>query len=1160
MSRVTAPPRRAAFTLITLLLRNLRHHWRTQLAIGLAVFAGATALTGALLVGDSMRGSLRELALLRLDGVTHALRAPRLFPAALADRLSTAAAALGVERVVPVLLLQGSASQPERGTRFNRTNIIGADERFWHGDASAEIVATLVGRGAALNQALADELGVAIGQDVLVRLGRPTAISSETLLGRRDDTTAVLRLTVRAIVADAGRGGFSLAARQAVPRNLFVPLNVLQQALGAAGSVNALLLRKSSEDATPARAFDASLDRLLREQLQLADYGLRMRVDARRGYVALESDALLLDPAVESAARAAAGQSVVPILSYLANEIAREAGDVRDHPASTAPFATPAPIPYSTVVALDPALPPAADAAASQLAQLAPGEIMLNDWTAHELAAQPGDRITLAYYVTPRPGLIEARAATFTLRAILPLAGAFDDPGFVPEYPGLTDTRRMSDWDPPFPIDLKKVRDRDEQYWDDHRTTPKAFIHIDDGRRLWSEQEERFGRFSGLRIVPPRGAAPDEARRGWEQRLLGELDPSALGMQFQPAEEEALAASGGNTDFGGLFIGFSFFLIVSGALLVGLIFRLGVEQRAAEVGLLLATGFSRREVRRLLLAEGLLTASLGCEAGLAGAMGYAWLMLSGLRGWWADAVHAPFLTLHVSPASLAIGLAGSMSVALLAIALALRGVTRHAPRALLAGVVQSGAELPGAGRQRRWAGPIFAALGVLALALAGLGALGTIGAVGAFFGAAVSALVAGLGGIRLLLRRAGRRASVRPGRWALARLAWRGAARRPARSLTTISLLGSASFLIVSLAALRLDAPDSEARDSGTGGFALVAEAATALPYDLSSADGRERLGLAEQTQGALRGAGIFPLRLRAGDDSSCLSLYRATRPRILGAPAALIERGGFRFAAFDARLDPRAASNPWRLLAHDFADGAIPVIGDEAAVRWQLHRDLGQDLIIADERGSARTLRFVALLSGSMLQDELIVADADFTRLFPSVSGQAFFLIEAPRAQAGAIERALEHDLGAFSLEAGSAAARLAEYLAVQNTYLATFQTLGGLGLVLGAVGLAAVALRSIAERRRELALLLALGYRRRDVRRLVFLEHAALIGLGLLAGVAPALVALAPLALQRPSAIPWLTLAATLALVLLAGLAATHAALRPALRAPLVPLLRGE
>ena len=79
-----------------------------------------------------------------------------------------------------------------------------------------------------------------------------------------------------------------------------------------------------------------------------------------------------------------------------------------------------------------------------------------------------------------------------------------------------------------------------------------------------------------------------------------------------------------------------------------------------------------------------------------------------------------------------------------------------------------------------------------------------------------------------------------------------------------------------------------------------------------------------------------------------------------------------------------------------------------------------------------------------------------------------------------------------------------------MQNTYLSTFQSLGGLGLLLGTLGLAAVQLRNVLERRGELALLRAAGFRRRTLAALVLLENACCCGrlaIGVLAAPWPCL-----------------------------------------------------
>src|SRR5262245_39458547 len=63
--------------LFRLLRRNLRFHRRANFAVLLGVAVGTAVLTGALLVGDSLRGSLREQVFERLDGVEKAMVLPR---------------------------------------------------------------------------------------------------------------------------------------------------------------------------------------------------------------------------------------------------------------------------------------------------------------------------------------------------------------------------------------------------------------------------------------------------------------------------------------------------------------------------------------------------------------------------------------------------------------------------------------------------------------------------------------------------------------------------------------------------------------------------------------------------------------------------------------------------------------------------------------------------------------------------------------------------------------------------------------------------------------------------------------------------------------------------------------------------------------------------
>lgn len=1136
--------------------KSLRYFWRTNLAVVLGAAVGAAALTGALIVGDSMRASLQEVAVGRLGRVDFALVAPRFFREALAKDISADARFTGhFDHVAPIILLNGGATHAEKRTRVDRVNLLGVDEQFWalssfpsQGEGRGE-GASSTNRSVILNQVLADELNARVGDDVLLRTGKPDPIASETLLGRRDDTITTLRVTVAGIIPAEGLGAFSLNPRQAAPKNAYLPLATLQRALQQPDRVNALLVAAKKNPDSSVGIESDRLNDFLRQHVTLADLGLRLRVDESHGYLSLESESILLAPDVEEAGFSAArtsGLEASPILAHLANTIATpsNSGHV---------------IPYSTVGAFDP------DSALSRALTspgdaLGPGEIMLNEWAAHDLQAKIGDPITMSYYVTGALGKLETSSASFTLRGILPMDGPAGDPGFIPEYKGITDTQNLADWNPPFPIDLRLIRDKDEAYWDQHRTTPKAFITLADGQRLWADQPDRFGRLTSIRPTPTQKGSLEAIADEFTLALLRELQLHRMGFLWDPVRQRVAEASQGNTDFGMLFIGFSSFLIVSAMMLVALLFRLGIERRSHEIGLLLGIGFSPRTVTHLLLTEATALAVVGAAIGLLGASAYAWLMLAGLRSWWSDAVHTPFLRLHGSPSTFAIGFVVSVLIASASAAWSVRGLTKRSPRSLLGGT--SGDHFAVQGRHRRRLA-MMTALAAFAAAITFV-ALPSFAEVMprsvAFFLAGAAMLTACLAVLNHRLRAQPRGIIQRPGHLAVVRLGLRNAPRHLGRSMLTSGLIASATFVILALEAFRLDADaDSLDRLSGTGGFALYAESAVPLSYDLSTANGREALNVNDAALDLANGVTVVPFRLRPGDESSCLNLYQATKPRILGASEAMIQRGGFRFAGSLAQTDAER-ENPWMLLNRTFRDGAVAVIGDEAAVKWQLHLDLGKDLVLEDERGRETHLRFVALLKGSALQSELLVAESQFVRLFPSLTGQGFFLIDAPRDRMADIETTLERELERFSFDAAPTSRRLNEFLAVQNTYISTFQTLGGIGLLLGTAGLATVILRNIWERRAELALMRMLGFSRPAIASLVLSENAALLLFGLLSGCLAALVAIAPAIASDPMAVPWRSLAITLSAVFSTGVLAGVLALIPAMRAPVLSALHAE
>jgi ABC-type antimicrobial peptide transport system permease subunit len=1091
----------------TLAFRGAAFYRRTNAAVVLGIACAVAVLAGALVVGESVRASLRELSLGRLGSTDVAVTSDGFFREALAADLSA-----GGVPAIPIVLADAVVTDERSGQRASRVQVAGVDERFWtfHGVPAPD----MGNSDAWLSPGLARELGFTDGDTILVRTRKPSDIPAEFLHGRRDDIGRTLRLRGAGMLARDRMGEFSLRPQQGDVRAVFVPLRRLQRDLQVQARANVLLLASVTPDA----AHEA-----LRTRATLDDIGLRLRT-LPGNQLTVESAKGLLDDLTARAVTQAAASSGVrarTMFTYVVNAVRARGSEV----------------PYSLATGVD------GNAAA------------VNEWTAKELGASPGDTLTLEYFVWTDGGRLETRTADVALESIVPIEAA--DPDFAPAYPGISDTRSLSDWDPPFPIDLSKVRPQDEAYWDRYRTTPKVLLPLAKAQELWGT---RWGRVSSIRID-----GPPEKLAAFASTLRAAIDPGFTGLVVVPVREQARQASVGATDFGAYFTYFSFFITASALLLAAMFFRLGIEQRLQQIGLLRALGYSPGKLRRLFLSEAALLAAIGGALGMLGALAYAWTIMYGLRTWWVGAVGTTNLQLHPSPAALAAGAVGGAAAGLLTILYTLWSLRRASPRALLAGDVSNAFDAR-SGRVRRRRGAVVAVvLAAAAVILSILAWLDVLPEVAAFFGAGTLLLGAALAafghglGTRSPVSLAG--ATNVP----VSRLGLRYASWRRGRSVLSAALIASAVFLIVSVEAFRRDAsPDEYSRQSGTGGAALVAESLLPIVHHPDGAEGRQALNLiADASSGEVPAFRMTPFRLSDGDDASCVNLYRPQRPRLIGAPDEFIESGRFRFSGSLADTDGERA-NPWLLLRRDEADGTVPAIADATSLQYVLHAKLGDELdsgrVGAD--GRPVRLRIVAALADSVLQGEIVIAESRFRQAFPDEEGYRFFLIDVDDGQAAAdrVARFTEERLADAGFDATPAADRLASFHRVENTYLSTFQALGALGLLLGTVGLGAIAVRNVFERRRELALLRAVGFRPRDLAVLVVAENALLLLVGVGAGVIASLVAVLPALMRRGGGPGLVSLVTLIAAVVVVGLGSSLFAARASTRAPLLAALRSE
>lgn len=1195
-------------------LKGIWHYRRINIVVMLAVAISTAVIGGSLIVGDSVRFSLQRMTQQRLGQITHVLHSPRFFRQQLAKEISqdetwqpaitnTEHSDLLDDAVcAPAILLTGSVERTTGADDIRRAGsvtLLAIDNDGWQLLENGGIQPPS-DREIVLGFRTAHELQVATGDEVTVWVEIPASIPRDSLLGERSETTTEIVLTVSAVIPeDVGASRFDLNPGQQLPYNAFLSLGTIQERLGLeeievskrnpiakAARVNTMLMGfpGSTTDAIPvelkladrSRRLESAADQIsaevgnlnavLQKSLTPKDLELNLRAVADRGYLSAESDRMILDDATASAVIDAAdglGLLTSKSIVYLSNEIWATDRATPDERFSM----------YSIMAGLDmqadSPFGPLKLSDGSAVPELGDADIILSAWLAEDLRVSAGDSISAKWHEVGSHGELPEIEKSFTVKGIFAGDDILTvDRNLTPSVEGVTDVEDFGDIRQPFEMDMKRLTERDDDYWKEHRATPKAFVSLKTAEALWNS---RYGRYTSIRIAGSTGNAElSEAQtQSMADRLAFEipqrLQPADAGLLFLPVRQEGLKAAVGANDFTQLFLGFSFFLILSAIILASLMFRLGIQQRINQMGVLSAVGWPDGRVRRLFITEGLLVCVAGAIIGAVAAVYFAKLMIYGLTTWWVGAVGTQFLLLDIQPLKLVIAGLISLALASIVIVLALKSFRSIGIRDQLAGNADA-ADHGVSGDRGLWGklvtvcgfGSIVAAFAVPFLVILNLipngeAFGGLTWQMVCFFVAGFSCLIAGLFILSVILRSRATAETVDKIESSLRGLALANAARNPTRSLLTTALIAFAAFVIVAVGAGRRN-PLSETPDvnSGNGGYSLVAESAQPVLFDLNSAEGRSQLSFRDAQTTQMKTATVYPFGMKPGDNASCVNLYQTRIPTMLGATQEFIARGGFRFA-------DTPGENPWELLNEECADTnvdgirssvpTIPVMGDMNTLMYSLKKGKGSTILYPTDDEPEFALKVVGMLDGSVFQGVLLMTDARLKQLDPNIAGARYFLVETSDvADTSNVSSALETALNDFGFDAEPVSERLAGFLAVQNTYLSTFQMLGGLGLLVGTFGLAAVMMRNVAERRREIALMRAVGFTSWRVSRLILSENNVLLMWGILLGAGSALLAMLPHLRSTGADFPWQPLLATLAVVAVVGSLASIFAVRAA------------
>lgn len=1077
-------------------------------------------ITGSLLTGHSVRGSLRETSAGKIGNTDVIISSgERYFNADLAGKVSS----ITGEKAISILETEGYCSNFLSGVTALNVKIYGITNDFFsfHSVDSVEINPGEV----TVNTSLAEHLGIDEGDEIIIRFKPSDPLPANAPFAPSENNQISKVMEVSRILTADNAGNFSPGISQIIPMTLFLHISDFNDNEYQHSYSNIMEYKDISEyDVNYAnvdeygtylanrilidRTEDIPLMKVLEEVLTTSDIGLDIRRSEKTGEPELISDRIFIDSLLVSdiIKKIPSGS---PVITYMVNSFSL--GDKTT--------------PYSFASALPSSLFPMIDT----------NGIIINRWLADDLHAKTGDTLLLSWYDSGYGNLLEEKKREFYVIDILDNDSRYSDPLLMPDFPGISGRTTCSGWDAGVPIILDMIREKDEEYWNSYRGTPKAFISYETGRLIWSNN---FGSATAIRF-PPSLSIFDIS-----SKLDGSINPLIAGFRIIDIRNSSEQAADESVNFSSLFLSLGFFIILSCLILFSLSISLLFDSRKDYVRILYSLGFKNSLVKRLLCIE---TTSFSLLGAIPGAiLGYFVniLVIKALNSVWRGAVQTDALSMQFSLTPVLYGFLITVFLSACIIYVKTNSYIKKLHRT-------GKAELKKQSKTKNFIWIVITiilsitsvilsrTLQDFTIQLSFIGGL-------LFFAAMV-----------LILRHYYiSDFSKSPRAWnTRQKLSKQFYLFHPAQAIAPVIFIAAGIFAVIITGANRQVLSDKMFLPSGgTGAYQLWAESALPVKEDLNSRTGRKKFGLDEQNLSDL----VFVQCPRlSGDDASCLNLNYITTPPILGVDNnAFIRKGSFSFAS---RIKLDKVINPWSLLNEDPGENIIYGIADQTVLQWGLKVTAGDTLVFRTENGQSLNIVICAGLKSSVFQGYLLIGKEKFEEYFPSVSGNSVFLIDGKPQMSEFYINTLNERLteyGFSSLEAGK---KLASFFVVTNTYLNVFVVFGAFGMVLGVVGLGFVLILNYNRRKREFALLSAVGFTQRIIRKLIINDQIIILLWGVLTGTSSGFIATLP-SLISGNAMPWKNIYIMIFSIIIIGTLALWISVRSLNTHTLISQLRRE
>jgi len=1010
-------------------INTLRHYKGVNIATMLGIAITTAVICGALIVGSSLRYSLVEIVKNRLGMTTHTLTSgERIFSGELASNFQektglVSSAILKTEAVVTI---------SDRNLNLENVQVWGIDNDFFDfsNTNSGEKITSF--GNVLVSKSISEKLNLKDDDEIILRIKHVGAMSASTPFVSKENSIVSKRVKVK-VSEDSFLSRFNLRNSQTEPYNVYIDRNWLNDIMENGDVANLILFNAVNVDIS-------DIENAIKSSVKLKDFNLKSEKTGNKNIIT--SERVFIDDYTGNTIKSEL-PAVSSYLTYFVNSISFNGNST----------------PYSFITASD-----------SSGFDISDEEIVINSWLADDLKVNKGDSLTIKYYVFGSLKTLTEKEIKLKVAEVIPMNLSEKDRILMPYLPGLSDAGNCRDWKTDIPIDLKKIRDKDEKYWNIYKGTPKAYITLNKGRQLWQNQ---YGSLTTL-IYDETALASAEA----ETKILNSLNIFNTEFKINDVKKEGLKSANSSVDFGQLFAGLGMFIIFSGLLLTVLLFRLSLKRRKAQIELFSALGFTKKLISKIIFTEIAIISIAGGIIGMFLSIAYTKLIFAGLNKIWFDIVRTDMLSMHFDALTIIAGtltgiITGAITVYFSISFISKKQIKAKKYRKLLSGFIT-----------------LIPAIILIAYLLIS----GNTDNITGWFTAGLLVLTSFTLFFYTYLAKD---KNISKSSINIFSLGIRNLKRNPSGSLTVFLLLALGSFAIIVTAANRKDKlNDNKVLTSGTGGFDYVAESTIPVPKNLNSPQARTETGIPDEVE--------FTQFLSAyDDDASCLNLNTISNPRILAInPESL----NGRFSLVKG-LD----KNPtWNVLNSKTGD-LIPAIADMTVIKWGLGKNIGDTLTYTNDNGEKVRLLLVAGLANSIFQGNVIISEQNFLKHFNEKGGSDFILIRSGNNNTD-LEQNLKFIFKDYGWTVIPTVKKLSEFNSIENTYLNIFFLMGAFAMLLGTAGLAIIIFGSLLERKKETAMLLALGYSKKLISKLYKSEYLFLFFSGLLTGVFTGIISTLP------------------------------------------------